>query len=179
MPTISSAGRGSDGEALEDRQALGVGPVEVLEHDQPGCLAEPHVDGCEHATDWIVALESVVGQHRPDQLVGPPERPVLGLPAEHHRPGRGRRDQLAQQPRLADARLAGDERDGRAAVVASPVLVDVRLAGAKTVELVRPAKRARGADRPTIVGLRPVRPTSIVGERTGVTRDPAPGSWVT
>ena len=116
-------------EALEDRQALGVGPVEVLEHDQPGCLAEPHVDGRKHATDGIVALESVVGQHRPDQLVGPPERPVLGLPAEHHRPGRGRRDQLAQQPRLADARLAGDERDGRAAVVASPVLVDVRLAG--------------------------------------------------
>ena len=32
-------------EALEDGQALGVGPVEVLEHDQPGCLAEPRLDG--------------------------------------------------------------------------------------------------------------------------------------
>ena len=139
-------------QALEDGQALGVGPVEVLEHDQPGCVAEPRLDDRDHVADGIVALEREVGQHRPDQLVGTPERPVLGLPAEHHGAGRGRGDQLAEQPGLADARLAGDERDGRAAVVTSPVLVDVLLAGAE--------QQNRSGGRPSGRGAQTAPPSS-------------------
>ena len=116
------------GQSLEQRDALRVGPVEVLEHDEPEALPDEPVHELEPGVDPFVAapgsvgdrgeqlgVETVVAFERIDeQLHRTPERTLVGLPGEHDGPARRPLHQLAHEARLAHAGLAGHH-DGRRA----------------------------------------------------------------
>jgi hypothetical protein len=130
------------GQLLEDAEALGVGPVEVFEHEQAGAhrhqLADHRDRGCDASVgravdvahdgqqvgvdplDPVDPLEAVGVHGRAealeridDQRQRPARRGLLGLAADHHRLGRQPGHQLLDQAGLADAGLTGDERDRR------------------------------------------------------------------
>ena len=120
------------GEPLEERDALGVGPVEVLEHDHPEPVADEPVHQLEAGVHPLVAaagpirdggeqlgIECLVILERVDEhLHRAPERPLIGLSGEDDGPGGRPLAQLAHEAGLADAGLAGhhDRRRARQAV---------------------------------------------------------------
>jgi len=122
------------GQLLEHREALGVGPVQVLEHDDAGDpLGEPphQLDsgpdaligrpvGVVHGLEQrgqSVAGAAVASDHRAERVTEELHRAALGarvgLPRQHHRARRRLRHQLLDEPGLADAGLPGDQRDRR------------------------------------------------------------------
>ena len=135
------ARRGRLGEALERGDALGVGPVQVLEHDERGVAAGPvaqrphEVDTRPHALlgravgvahgrreGREIGVGGVArrgpecsGVHCvEEQLHRPPDRARVGLAREHEGAAGGAPHELLHEPGLADARLArhqGDRRD--------------------------------------------------------------------
>jgi hypothetical protein len=156
------------GEEDDKVQGGGVGPVEVLEHQQHrgrGRVAPEHGqrlpehaqlrarrprigrrEGAERAQGFD---ERLVGQLGPDQVDGAAE--------QHLEPGvAGTRCHLGREPGLADARLAGDER-GRPAVgprrlQGAPELLELAVAPDEQVARgslhpgsIAPAARARKA----------------------------------
>ena len=123
------------GQPLEHRDALGVGPVQVLEDDQRGAAGgqpphqvgrRPHplvrapldvahrgVEGGELGVGGAVGLPHAV-EGVEHELQGAAERARVRLAGEHQRDGRRRVDQFLDEPGLADPGLARDQGDGRA-----------------------------------------------------------------
>ena len=118
------------GQALEQREALGVGPVEVLEHHEAGTAGGEVADQVDRqpaparrrvASDRSrpSARSGSSGRRRPraqrveEQLHRSSDGAGVGLPGEHDGAGGHAVDELLDQPGLADPGLAGDEGDGR------------------------------------------------------------------
>ncbi len=115
------------GDPLEQRRALRVGPVQVLEDDDRGRVADQVGQDGEAGVQPLDRAAPRVGQRRQlllvdlraavdgvqEHLVRPGQRAGLGLTDQHHGLRRHGRQQLVHQPGLADARLARDERDRR------------------------------------------------------------------
>ena len=139
------------GDPLEQRRALGVGPVQVLEHEHRRPVADQAVHDLQRGVQPLDRAAARVGQggerglvdvgvplDRVEQhLVRAGERSGLGAADQRDDVVGQRVEQLAHQAGLADARLAGDDRDlgllGRdepleLAQLAGPA--DHRLAGA-------------------------------------------------
>ena len=149
-------------------EALGVGPVEVVEHHharRPAAdrgeqgEAGPHalVDvalGVDHHLEALVGLVAGVTEGVEQQLEGPAQRARVGLPRQHHGSRRQAPDELPDQTGLAHARLAADQGDGRG----GPVLGQPH----EAVDLGRPPDHHGREPRPPdehlrSVGLRPGR----------------------
>jgi hypothetical protein len=121
------------GQLLEHREALGVGPVQILEHDDAGDpLGEPphQLDsrpdaliggavGVVHGLQQrsVSVGGAVASRHRAErvtkELHGAALGARVGLSRQHHRARRGLRHQLLDKSGLADPGLAGDQRDRR------------------------------------------------------------------
>ena len=146
------------GQALEHGDALGVGPVEVLEHEERGAATGPvaqrphQVDpgpdallrgavGVAHGGHEGREVGAAVVGHRgvarghvdrvEEQLHRPSDGARVGLAGEDERPGGRPPHQLLDEPGLADAGLAGHQRHGRFGARADE--------GGQAVELDRPA----------------------------------------
>ena len=140
------------GDALEDRDALGVGPVEVVEDEHRGSTAD-HVgdhgaaprpsraargacasSGRRSATSRSSSAGSSSWRASKSSSKGRPRPPGIGLTGEHEGVVRQAGHELAHQPGLADAGLAADQRDARHGV---------RDEGAQLVELAGPSHHHR------------------------------------
>ncbi len=112
-------------QALEQRDALVVGPVQVVEHDEARRGRGEVVHDLEAEAHPFVGADgsgrrgaSSRSSSRPgpserveQQFEGTAERARIGLAREHDRVRREAVDQLAHQPGLADAGFAAYERD--------------------------------------------------------------------
>ena len=116
------------GQQLEGGQALGVGPVEVLEHDEAGPRigeAAHEVDSRPHAVfrgtpavpdggeELLVLGHLGVPQGIEEELHRAAHGARIGLAGQHEGARWGTGHQLLDQPGLADPGLAGDQGDGR------------------------------------------------------------------
>ncbi len=131
------------GQALEEQQALGVGPVEVVEHHHarrpaadrgeqreagPDALVDVAL-GVDHHLEALVGLVAGVAEGVEEQLEGPAERSRVGLARQHLGPRRQAPDELPDQPGLAHAGLAADQGDGRSGAVLGQLHEAVDLGG--------------------------------------------------
>ena len=149
------------GEALEQRQALRVGPVEVLEHDETrvaGGEQTHEVDACPHP---VLGRLADVGHDR-GQLgmsvqVGHCGASRGTAPSAARRsPGRPDR----QGPRCAGSTLSISSRASR--VLPMPASPAISATAGEREAPTRDCSRLNSAVRPTITGERPVRATSML-----------------
>ena len=139
------------GDALEDRDALGVGPVEVVEDEhrgstadhvgdhgarrfQPGRQGRLRIVRATQRDQPVVVDGELVVEGVEEQLEGTAEAPGIGLTGEHQGVVRQARHELTHEPGLADAGLAADQCDARHGV---------REEGAQLVELAGPSHHHR------------------------------------
>ncbi len=114
------------GQELDGGQALGVRPVEVLEHQQAGSTAGqasnqlhsgPHpflgrpIGIAHHVEEVGVGGGVRVPEGVEEQLHRAPHRPGIRLPGQHQGAGRSVIHQLLDQAGLPDAGLTGDQGD--------------------------------------------------------------------
>ncbi len=100
------------GDAVDQVGAGGVDPVEILDDEHSGTATRGVGDGGVHGVGQGVTGHSRVGQ-RDDGVERPSHRPGQRRRTERGHARRKRRQQLPDEPGLADARFAGDERHGR------------------------------------------------------------------
>ena len=99
-------------ESLEHAEALGVGPVQILEDDHRTASRDAvhqHLNECAESVRAVG--HSVDAQGVEGKLERTTQRAGLGLSGKCGRAGGEGRAELAEQPRLADACLADDQRD--------------------------------------------------------------------
>ena len=115
------------GQTLEERHALRVSPMQVVEHENARGPARQVADDLRPDSQTLLGCEAPVGEDRDplvgacpadferveQQLEGATERTRVGLPGVNRGSFREPGDQLADETGLADACLAADQGDGR------------------------------------------------------------------
>ena len=116
------------GEELEGGQALRVGPVQVLEHDERGAIGGEGSDEVDASSHPLLGRSARVLDHGgalgvaahvgaaediEEQLHRSTDGARIGLAGQHERADGGAGDELLHEPRLADPGLAGDQCDHR------------------------------------------------------------------
>ncbi len=173
------------GQLLEHGDALEVGPVQVLEHDEPGGARREPADQLDPGADALLGRAAgvgdglgevgvVVGRHPAEGVEEQLHRTALaagvGLAGQDHRVRRDPADQLLDEAGLADARLARHEGDGGVGTRADEA--------GQAVELGRPADhhgREPGASHEHGPSVRCRRDTGAPGHAAGWWERSTPG----